>query len=71
MKQLSEGLIGAGFLIIKSVCSDYDFLTVQWCYLYSLFVFSEIGFCMASCSYIYIYIYIGIYLSRWRRRGVR
>ena len=37
-------------------------------------LFSEIGFCMASCSYIYIiyiYIYIYIYLSRWRRRGVR
>ena len=30
--------------------------------------------CVASCSYIYIiyiYIYICIYLSRWRRRGVR
>ena len=24
--------------------------------------FSEIGFCMASCSYIYIYIYIYIYV---------
>ena len=23
-------------------------------------LFSEIGFCMASCSYIYIYIYISI-----------
>ena len=34
-------------------------------------LFSEIGFCVASCSYIYIYIYICIYLSRWRRRGVR
>ena len=28
MEQLPEGLIGAGFLIIKSVCSDYDYLTV-------------------------------------------
>ena len=28
-------------------------------------LFSEIGFCVASCSYICIY------LSRWRRRGVR
>ena len=27
-------------------------------------LFSEIGFCVASCSYICIY------LSRWRRRGV-
>ena len=25
-------------------------------------LFSEIGFCMASCSYIYIYIYIYIYV---------
>ena len=25
-------------------------------------LFSEIGFCMASCSYIYIYIYIYIYM---------
>ena len=35
-------------------------------------LFSEIGFCMASCSYIYIIcMYVYIYLSRWRRRGVR
>ena len=26
------------------------------------FLFSEIGFCMASCSYIYIYTYIYIYI---------
>ena len=25
-------------------------------------LFSEIGFCMASCSYIYIYIYIYMYV---------
>ena len=25
-------------------------------------LFSDLGFCMASCSYIYIYIYISIYI---------
>ena len=30
MKQLSEAFTGAGFLIIKLACSDYDFPTVQW-----------------------------------------
>ena len=28
MEQLSEAFTGAGFLMIKSVCSDYDYLTV-------------------------------------------
>ena len=36
-----------------------------------LLLFSEIGFCMASCSYIYVCMYVCIYLSRLRRRGVR
>ena len=35
-------------------------------------MFSEIGFCMASCSYIYIYIYIYIYVPYGRKfwRGI-
>ena len=33
MEQLPEVLIGAGFLIIKSVCSDYDYLTVTMVFI--------------------------------------
>ena len=38
MEQLTEALISAGLHIIKSVCSDYDYLTVHGIYLYSLFL---------------------------------
>ena len=40
------------------------------CYMFdSLFgiLFSDLGFCMASCSYIYIHIYISV--TKWRRSG--
>ena len=72
MEQLPEGLIGPGVLIIKSVCSDYDYLTVTMVFICISFLgrqrhpilFSEIGFCMASCSYIYnIILYVCIYIS--------
>ena len=33
MEQLPEGLIGPGLLIIKSVCSDYDYLTVTMVFI--------------------------------------
>ena len=33
VKQLPEALIGTGFLIIKSVCSGYDYLTVTMVFI--------------------------------------
>ena len=33
-------------------------------FLHLIILFSEIGFCMASCSYIYIYVYMYISVTK-------
>ena len=51
MEQLSEGLIGAGLLIIKSVCSDYDYLTVTMVFIcIHIFNFLPLTFTFSTVS---------------------
>ena len=51
MEQLPETLIGAGFLIIKSVCSDYDYLTVTMVFICNhIFKFLPLTFTFSTVS---------------------
>ena len=42
MEQLPEGLIGEDFLIIKSICSDYDYLKVTMVFICIHFLDSSV-----------------------------
>ena len=65
MEQLPEGLIGPGLLIIKSVCSDYDYLTVTTVFICIHFLGRLVW--LHVRVYIYIYIYIRAEAARLRR----
>ena len=59
MEQLPEALIGAGLLIIKSVCSDYDYLTVTMVFIcIHIFKFLPLTFTFSTVSILKTFLFL-------------